>query len=171
MFLTRLVRVETQRSAVGRQRWFSSSASNSKWGSLNSSKKRPRAGSAEAKGPRQRLINIDDFRKTVDSFYNKVDEGVAPMSKINANMATDRSREEDGVFVINLGDESELGASLSFQVDTELRQLNYFSPVSGKLRYHFCGETGTFRSVEDDHDVVGILTRDLMRAVKGAPMF
>ena len=88
MFLTRLVRVETQRSAVGRQRWFSSSASNSKWGSLNSSKKRPRAGSAEAKGPRQRLINIDDFRKTVDSFYNKVDEGVAPMSKINANMAT-----------------------------------------------------------------------------------
>ena len=51
------------------------------------------------------------------------------------------------------------------------RTLEFFSPASGKLIYSYCNETNTFRSVEDDHDLLGILTRDLIKDAKGFPDF
>ena len=169
MYLRRFVQAGLPRGVIEKPRFFSSASVN-KWGSLDASRSRQKTSGPKYNRTRQRLVSIEDFRESVTSFYDKVEKGVASMVKINTNMVAERSAQEDGVFIIKLGDDSEW-PSLSFQVNDEERQLDYFSPVSGKLRYHFCDATETFRSIEDDHDDVGILTRDLMRAVKGAPQF
>ena len=114
------------------------------------------------------LLSEEDFSNGLSAFYTTVEEGLEPMVKLNKNMSVVRSNE--GNLSVLLGDCSEKDwPSLNFEASTYEKKLMYFSPVNGKIIYKFCKATNTFRSEDDDHDLLGILTRDVMRAVKGSP--
>ena len=121
---------------------------------------------------KKRLVSIDDYNKSVDMFYEKICSGVAPMKNLNVGFAVDKIISDDNEKILSLvlGEDCEYD-TLVMQTVNKDRTLDYFSPISGKLIYSYCNDTNTFRSVDDDHDLLGILTRDLIKDAKGFPQF
>lgn len=67
----------------------------------------------------------------------------------------------------------DLGADkgkFTLQRDMEHNQLIFLSPVSGVNKYQYHSEDDRWLSIASDkHDLVGILTRDLIRVCVGCP--
>ena len=61
--------------------------------------------------------------------------------------------------------------SYMFTVDRQLERLNVQSPISGTYSYSYNEEQGLWFSVIDNHDMRGLITRDLLRHCRGCPMF
>ena len=61
--------------------------------------------------------------------------------------------------------------SYIFSVDRQLERLNVQSPISGTYSYTYQEEQGLWYSVIDNHDMRGLITRDLLRHCRGCPMF
>ena len=61
--------------------------------------------------------------------------------------------------------------SYMFTVDRQLERLNVQSPISGTYSYTYSEEQGLWFSVIDNHDMRGLITRDLLRHCRGCPMF
>lgn len=60
--------------------------------------------------------------------------------------------------------------AFTLQRDWASNQLVYLSPVSGLNKYAYDAGEGRWLSIADDkHDLVGILTRDLIRLCVGCP--
>jgi len=106
-----------------------------------------------------------DFGKVTGALFDRVEAGVAGMQELN------------DPFIINRQDEAELVLDLgpgkgafTLQRDWAQNQLVYMSPVSGCNKYAYDGGEGRWLSVADDrHDLVGIMTRDLIRMCVGCP--
>jgi len=106
-----------------------------------------------------------DFSKVTGALFDRVEAGVAGMKALN------------DPFIINRQDEAELVLDLgpgkgafTLQRDWAQNQLVYMSPVSGCNKYAYDGGEGRWLSVaEDRHDLVGIMTRDLIRMCVGCP--
>lgn len=106
-----------------------------------------------------------DFGKVTGALFDRVEAGVAGMRALN------------DPFIINRQDEAELVLDLGpgkgafiLQRDWAQNQLVYMSPVSGCNKYAYDGGEGRWLSVaEDRHDLVGIMTRDLIRMCVGCP--
>ena len=114
---------------------------------------------------------MKDYNDNVDSFFDKVYNGVLPMKIVNTGFEIEKKAlNDEKILSVILGEECEY-SNLTLQTVHEDRTLEFFSPASGKLIYSYCNETNTFRSVEDDHDLLGILTRDLIKDAKGFPDF
>lgn len=58
-----------------------------------------------------------------------------------------------------------------FQIDYEVLTITLQSPMSGAQQYRYDTETKQWVSTSDDHDVRGLLTRDLIRQCVGYPEF
>ena len=54
-----------------------------------------------------------------------------------------------------------------FQIDAKNKVLNASTPVSGALQYYFNGDS--WLNVHDDHDIRGIIVRDMLRLTSSAP--
>ena len=61
--------------------------------------------------------------------------------------------------------------SYIFTVDRQLERINVQSPISGTYSYTYNEEHGWWYSVIDNHDMRGLITRDLLRHCRGCPMF
>ena len=145
------------------------------WGSNNSNRQRQnkqqRVQSKNNVNSKKRLVNMKDYNDNVDSFFDKVYNGVLPMKIVNTGFEIEKKTlNDEKILSVILGEECEY-SNLTLQTVHEDRTLEFFSPASGKLIYSYCNETNTFRSVEDDHDLLGILTRDLIKDAKGFPDF
>lgn len=121
---------------------------------------------------RKKIANNIDYDKCVDSFFEKVYKGILPMININNGFTVERKTlfDSEKLFVVNLGKDCD-HVTLTLQTVKENCTLDYFSPANGKLVYSYCEDTLTFRNIDDDHDLLGIFARDLIKDAKGFPQF
>lgn len=59
----------------------------------------------------------------------------------------------------------------TLKVDRENQRLNLLSPVSGIIQYYFEPESAQWLSSTDNHDIRGLITRDMLRHCRGCPKF
>ena len=121
---------------------------------------------------RRRSVSIKEFEDRVESFFGRIELGLLPMKEVNEDFVVEQSTIDAGdrSIVMNLGKTSD-NSILTIQTANDRRVIDYFSPTSGKLAYAYCKKTDTFRNIDDDHDLLGILARDLIKDAKGFPAF
>lgn len=86
-------------------------------------------------------------------------------------MKTDNSdfvvTSSDSELVIDVGEKGKF----VFTIDYELSRINLVSPVSGVFQYAYDEDTMQWLNSNDNHDIRGLITRDLLRYWKGLPNF
>ena len=147
----------------------------SSWGTANTRRSRIQGNGQPDNNEvvdRRRSVSIKDFEECVESFFGRIELGLLPMKEVNEDFDVQQSTIDAGErsIVVNLGSAGDYNI-LTIQTANDRRVLDYFSPASGKLVYAYCDETNTFRSIDDDHDLLGILARDLIKDAKGFPAF
>ena len=147
----------------------------SSWGTANNRRSRLQ-GSGQPNNnvvvDRRRSVSVKEFEDQVESFFGRIELGLLPMKEVNEDFVVERSTIDAGdrSIVMNLGKTSD-NSILTIQTANDRRVIDYFSPTSGKLAYAYCKKTDTFRNIDDDHDLLGILARDLIKDAKGFPAF
>ena len=110
-------------------------------------------------------IEYENFLISADECLDKFHRALLPMIPLNPS------------FVLSLipGEEVKLdtGARGSFilTIAPETLCMNLLTPISGVYQYSHDPETDTWLSVADNHDMRGIVTRDLLRYFRGCPEF
>ena len=93
-------------------------------------------------------------------------DAVESMSKVNETF--DISADVDKLeFKIDIGSKGVY--TLRFKERSKF--LQYFSPISGILDYHYNPKENAWLHPKDKHDFKGIFTRDLLRLCSGCPNF
>ena len=59
----------------------------------------------------------------------------------------------------------------NFSINRKLQHLIVSTPVSGTFSYQFDPESRHWLNVRDGHDMRGLVTRDVLRAYTGCPIF
>ena len=110
-------------------------------------------------------IPLYDFDFEVKNVMQKFYHGILPMQEINKNFEMEYS---PGIpsLIINTAK-----GKLQFIKDATRPILIYVSYTSGNLNYYFNSEDGLWRSDRDDHELRGIVLRDLIKFNKGMPKF
>ena len=103
-----------------------------------------------------------DFLAESRAFLDRVERGLADMKEVNDPFVINRDETE---LVLDLGPAK---GAFTLQRDWTQNQLVLLSPVSGINKYE-ChgGPQPRWLSVTDRHDLVGMLTRDLIRVCAG----
>lgn len=116
-------------------------------------------GGAKAREP------VVDFLAESRAFLDRVERGLADMKEVNDPFVIRRDETE---LVLDLGPAK---GAFTLQRDWAQNQLVLLSPVSGinKYEYHGGRERRWLSVTEDRHDLVGMLTRDLIRICAGCP--
>ena len=58
----------------------------------------------------------------------------------------------------------------TFIADTESRSIYFQSPISGNLIYHFdINRTNEWINIHDQHNLIGMFVRDIIRQIQGVP--
>lgn len=105
-----------------------------------------------------------DFFQESKALFDRVERGVEGMKDVNKHFVVSRSELE---VVIDLGPDK---GAFTLQRDVGKNEIMFMSPHSGAHRYTFSPEERRWLSIESDrHDLVGILTRDLIRHAAGCP--
>lgn len=107
-----------------------------------------------------------DFLAESGAFLDRVERGLADMREVNDPFEIARDEAE---LVVDLGPAK---GKFTLQRDWTQNQLVLLSPVSGIYKYQCHGKKGERRWLsvtEDRHDLVGMLTRDLIRVCAGCP--
>lgn len=118
----------------------------------------------EGEGGKQAREPVD-FLKESRAFLDRVERGLADMKEVNEPFNIERDETE---LVVDLG---QAKGKFTLQRDWTQNQLVLLSPVSGINKYEFHGgrEQRWLSVTEDRHDLVGMLTRDLIRVCAGCP--
>jgi hypothetical protein len=106
-----------------------------------------------------------DFLAESRAFLDRVEAGLAGMKAVNDPFEIVRDETE---LVLDLGPAE---GKFTLQRDWTQNQLVLLSPVSGinKYEYHGGADKRWLSVTEDRHDLVGMLTRDLIRVCAGCP--
>ena len=110
-------------------------------------------------------IEYENFLTNADECIDKFHRALLPMIPLNPS------------FVLSLipGEEVKLDTgvrgSFILTIAHETLGMNLLTPISGIYQYSHDPDTGTWLSVADNHDMRGIVTRDLLRYFRGCPEF
>lgn len=105
-----------------------------------------------------------DFFEESKILFDRVEKGVESMVAVNDHFVVSRDAMEVS---IDLGPAK---GAFTLQRDLGKNEITFMSPHSGVHRYTFDESERRWLSVEADrHDLVGILTRDLIRHAAGCP--
>lgn len=96
--------------------------------------------------------------------FRSIEAAVDPLKSQNTNFSV--SYENDGELVIT----THRGRHV-LSVDGNRRLIVFRSYFSGFHKYAFFPDEKTWLSIQDGHDLRGLLTRDLMRHCSGVPAF
>jgi len=114
------------------------------------------------------IKDLATFLSASDSFLSHIEKGLEPMKPVNDEFIISRGSNEVGDFLtINAG----IGTTYSIQVEIETYTIKMISPMSGTYSYVLCGTKGTFVGMHDEHDLIGMLVRDLIKHTNGLPQF
>lgn len=125
---------------------------------------RKRKSSATSITTTELINNYFDFDEEAKKLMNLIIKAVEPILEINGYYFEDRG-------AMGLALKCGSKGSYTFKIDFEELILIYRSPVSGSLQYKFCPESKLWLSINDGHDLRGIITRDLIRHSMGMPNF
>eukprot|EP00949_MAST-11_sp_MAST-11-sp1_P003677 g3677.t1 len=102
-------------------------------------------------------------------FFDRVKQAMVPLQDANKGFIVEQVDAHDLRISFADDDGKRCEMRVWFHVDEGILYLD--APISGTFKYSFCQVSDTFRSIDDDHDIVGLMTRDLLWKVKGAPAF
>ena len=86
------------------------------------------------------------------------------MKTHNSNFIVTSSESE---LIVDVGDRGKF----VFTIDYEMSRINLISPISGVFQYDYDESTMQWLNTSDNHDIRGLVTRDLLRHWKGLPNF
>lgn len=109
------------------------------------------------------VFNTDQFIHASMDLLDKIEKALEPMKDKNEIFIVSK---EVGILTINLGPKE---GSYRIEINEEECMFEYTSPISGKLLYVLCSDTGEWVGVEDGHLFEGVLVRDLIRQCQGLP--
>ena len=113
--------------------------------------------------------NKELFLDASNAFLTKAAAALEPMKAHNDIFNIQRSTNDQGEVLKIILKPSE--GQYVLQVDNDLRTLTLLSPISGNYTYVLCKQTHEFIDMEDNHSLVGMLVRDLIRHCNGLPQF
>lgn len=105
-----------------------------------------------------------DFQEKAEQCVSKIKSVMEDMKTHNNNFTITSSESE---LVVDVGDKGKF----VFTIDYEMSRINFLSPVSGVFQYTYDETTMQWLDSNDNHDIRGLVTRDLLRYWKGLPNF
>jgi len=109
---------------------------------------------------------VFDFKKFSERELNVIEKALTPL--LSSNPGYEIMRSGPGELKVFVGDEKGI---YTFTADYPLGCISIISPVSGIHKYGYDQEEATWTSLEDRHDMHGIITRDFLRHCIGVPQF
>ncbi len=100
----------------------------------------------------------------VEAFFDKLEAGLQMMKASNDHFVI--TRDDDKMFI----DVGENGTFILI-VRSDDQEISVQSPVNGGHAYTFDAERDWWVDVNDDHNLLELLSRDLMYVAKGYPTF
>lgn len=113
--------------------------------------------------------NKELFLDASNAFLTKAAAALEPMKAHNDIFNIQRSMNDQGQVLKIILKPSE--GQYVLQVDNDLLTLTLMSPISGNYTYVLCKHTHEFVDMEDNHSLIGMVTRDLIRHCNGLPQF
>ena len=113
--------------------------------------------------------NKELFLDASNAFLTKAAAALEPMKAHNDIFNIQRSMNDQGEVLKIILKPSE--GQYVLQVDNDFFSLTLMSPISGNYTYVLCKQTHEFIDMEDNHSLVGMLVRDLIRHCNGLPQF
>jgi frataxin-like iron-binding protein CyaY len=106
-----------------------------------------------------------DFRAKAREFIKKARDAIEPMQHVNKDFNMDSSADSLELDLAKHG-------KYFLQVDYETQMINFQSPVTGRFAYYYDIDDDTWRCQTDNHDLRGLIVRDMMRQnMVGCPDF
>jgi frataxin-like iron-binding protein CyaY len=108
---------------------------------------------------------VYNFKDKATEALVSIEKALSPLTPLN------------DVFEINRVSDDELSVDTGkkgkyiFRVDHENTQLFVASPMSGNFNYSYDPASGYWLGTNDNHDMRGLVTRDLLRHCTGLPDF
>lgn len=120
--------------------------------------------------PTKDVVNsISIFEPAVTSFLSQLEKGLEPMKSVNDIFHVTRDTNEQGDYLVISLRPGE--GKYTIQSDYNVCTLSLISPMSGTYTYVLCGKTNKFVGMDDGHDMIGMLVRDLIKQCNGLPQF
>ena len=124
----------------------------------------------EASAEEAQPTSVTNFRAEAEKLLDNIHEALLPFkapTHAGFKMTTKtRKGATEGFEEVALSCGKDQGI-FSFRVDPVQQVINATTPVSGGLQYYFDGEA--WLNVHDDHDIRGIIVRDMLRITSSAP--
>mmetsp|Transcript_28384 Transcript_28384/g.35104 ORF Transcript_28384/g.35104 Transcript_28384/m.35104 type:complete len:213 (+) Transcript_28384:94-732(+) len=132
----------------------------------------PNQSSSRDGGNEASVVALKDktkFLEAAKSFLSKAIVALEPMKAYNDVFELERCSNDQGESLTIRLKPSE--GQYILQVDDEVCTLTLQSPMSGNYTYVLCAKTNSFVGMIDNHSLVGMLVRDLIRHCNGIPQF
>ena len=118
-----------------------------------------------------------DFDKEMNRLLTNIYDGVLPMKDVNVEFSVTLNLEGcsliietlRGNFSLTSVDAADAGVTAA-SLSSESKFLRFQTYISGVHHYSYIEQEDVWRSVQDDHDVRGLITRDLLKHCAGCPM-
>jgi hypothetical protein len=118
-----------------------------------------------------------DFDKEMNRLLTNIYHGVLPMKEVNVEFSVTLNLEAcslmidtlRGNFTLTSVDAADAGVTAA-SLSSESKFLRFQTYISGVHHYSYIAQEGVWRSVQDDHDIRGLITRDLLKHCAGCPM-
>jgi frataxin-like iron-binding protein CyaY len=109
-------------------------------------------------------IKIESIEFEGRAMLDRIEKAMRPMQPLNETMEFTRLQNE---LHVNTG----VKGWFIFRIDLKTQSLVMSSPQSGTFSYKFCHSSREWLDESDNHDLRGMLTRDLLRVYVGCPQF
>ena len=118
-----------------------------------------------------------DFDKEMNRLLTNIYHGVLPMKEVNVEFSVTLNLEAcslmidtlRGNFSLSSVDAADAGVTAA-SLSSESKFLRFQTYISGVHHYSYIAQDDVWRSVQDDHDIRGLITRDLLKHCAGCPM-
>ena len=104
-----------------------------------------------------------DFREKAEEVLVHIDKALQPLVPLNDVFTITKSKDEVTVLTGK--------GQYSFKVNHSEETLFVASPMSGNFNYNYDASSGHWLGTHDNHDMRGLVTRDLLRHATGLPAF
>lgn len=115
--------------------------------------------------------NMGVFLSAASALFVRIEIALNPLlPPTNDHIEIERNDSANGgcSLLVHLGP---LDGSYSLSVDTERCVVELKSPISGAYTYVLDQNSGEFLEETEGHSLVGLMTRDLIRQIRGCPNF
>ena len=107
---------------------------------------------------------VYDFNAKAAEVLASIDKAMQPLVSLNEGFKVVKLNNELTVETVPKG-------KYTFKIDHERSTLFVASPMSGNFNYRYDAATGRWLGNQDDHDMRGLVTRDIIRHCTGLPNF